>query len=74
MVRAYAGWPGAWTTVDELRSSKLKVKSQKLKVGGRRVRILKAHLQENGVLQIDQLQIEGKKPIGWEEFARGYLR
>lgn len=73
MVRAYAGWPGAWTTIAELRSAKLKIKSQKSKVDERRVKILKAHLQDGEILQIDQLQIEGKKPVGWAEFARGYL-
>ncbi len=74
MVRAYSGWPGTWTTVEELRSSKLKVQSAKCKVDSRSVKILRAHLGDKGELIIDQLQIEGKNTISWEEFARGYLR
>lgn len=40
----------------------------------RRIKVLKAHLDQNSKLQIDKLQIEGKTPITWMEFARGYLR
>lgn len=72
MARAYQPWPGAWTTVAELRSA-FKIYNLKSKNSEKRVKILKTHLDREGQLQIDQLQIEGKKPISWEEFARGYL-
>lgn len=39
----------------------------------KRIKITKASLNEENKLVIEQLQIEGKKPISWEEFARGYL-
>ena len=39
------------------------------------VKILRAHLDdESGKLQIEALQVEGKKPISWPEFERGYLK
>jgi methionyl-tRNA formyltransferase len=64
MVRAFTPWPGTWTEI------KSKVKSQKLKV--KRLKILKARLK-NGKLVLEQVQLEGKKPISWEEFKKGYL-
>ncbi|MEK7611079.1 MAG: methionyl-tRNA formyltransferase [Patescibacteria group bacterium] len=73
MIRAYSGWPGSWTTLAELCSahnSKFLIPNSKSK----RVKIVKAHLSESNQLVIDQLQIEGKKPISWEEFGRGYLK
>lgn len=37
----------------------------------RRIKILAAHL-ENNQLILDQLQMEGKKPMSYEDFMRGY--
>lgn len=39
--------------------------------GSKRIIIKKAHL-ENGKLKIDELQVEGKNPIDWQSFKRGY--
>lgn len=64
MIRAYSPWPGTWTTLSEI--------TKKQKTTNKQVKVLKAHLG-SGSLVIDQVQIEGKKPIGWEEFKRGYL-
>jgi len=73
MIRAFDPWPGTWTTLKEL--SKFQVQSLKFKVKkDKRIKILKVHLNENGKLQIDKLQIEGKTPISWEDFERGYLK
>lgn len=71
MIRAFYHWPGTWTTLGELaeRYKDTAIKRDK----ELRVRIIKAHLDENKKLVIDQLQIEGKKPVNWEEFQRGYL-
>lgn len=113
MVRAYSGWPGTWTTIEELvnrntpcssslsrtsfchpdppaggEGSSVSVKENTAsgldsseapqndhnKRTGKRVKILKAHIGDKGQLIIDQMQIEGKKPISWDEFARGYLK
>lgn len=62
-IRAMTPWPGSWTYV-QLRQ-KAKVKSKK------RLKILKAHL-EGEKLFLDQVQLEGKKPVSWEEFKKGY--
>lgn len=67
MIRAFDPWPGTYTTLVELAPQFSKEKGKK------KVKILKAHLDHQGQLQIDKLQIEGKKPLSWEEFERGYL-
>ena len=55
-IRAYHPWPGTFT--------KLKVKNEKLKV--RRMKILRAHL-ENNRLVLERIQFEGKKPAAWDK-------
>ncbi|OGM82063.1 methionyl-tRNA formyltransferase [Candidatus Woesebacteria bacterium RIFOXYB1_FULL_47_31] len=40
-------------------------------IGKKRLKILKAHL-ESGKLILDEVQLEGKSPVSWEEFKRGY--
>ncbi len=56
MLRAYEGWPGIWTLAN-----------------GKRLKILKAHLDiGHQSLIIDEVQLEGKNPVSWEEFKRGY--
>ncbi len=75
MIRAFAPWPGTYTTLASLVSKMSNIKYQmKNGKGERKVKILKAHLDQNDKLQIDKLQIEGKTPIGWKEFERGHLR
>lgn len=80
-IRAMQPWPGAYTTVSavvERFIAHQKNRSQDLRaINGsttRIVKILKAHLNEHSHLQIDQLQIEGKNPMGWKEFENGYLK
>lgn len=63
-IRAMTPWPGAWTEIT-VKSSKSKVKSQK------RLRILKVHL-EGEKLVLDEVQLEGKKPVSWEQFKEGH--
>lgn len=67
-IRALTPWPTAWTEV------KLKVESDKLKV--MRLKILRAHTQplssNRHTLILDEVQLEGKGPVSWEEFKRGY--
>lgn len=62
-IRAMFPYPGAWCEI------KLKVKNEKLKI--KRLKILKAHL-ENGKLILDKVQLEGKKPVTWKQFLEGY--
>jgi len=68
-VRTMTPWPGAWTYIYTER-----LKNEKTK---RRLKILKAHLINSLTINeqkliIDVVQLEGKKPVGWEEFRRGY--
>lgn len=59
-IRTMTPWPGAWTLL-RLRSSGQ----------AKRLKILKAHL-EGGKLILDQVQLEGKKPVSWKQFQEGY--
>lgn len=81
-IRALTPWPEAWTTLQELRwwakgalnkPTSLSTGKAKDVDSSKRVKILKAHLNENRKLNIDEIQIEGKNPIGWSEFKSGYL-
>lgn len=40
-------------------------------VGGKRLKILKAHI-ENEKLILDEVQLEGKKPVSWKQFKEAY--
>ena len=57
-VRAMFPWPGAWSEVKTDNQVK-------------RLKILKVHL-ENKKLILDQVQLEGKKPVTWKQFQEGY--
>lgn len=55
-IRAYVGWPVAYTILD-----------------GKRFLIYKTRL-DNEKLVLDEVQLEGKKQMKFEEFKRGYRR
>ena len=61
LIRAMDPWPGAWT-LHRLSASEGQAK---------RLKILKAHLK-NHKLILDKVQLEGKTPVSFEEFKRGY--
>jgi methionyl-tRNA formyltransferase len=56
--RAMQPWPTAWTTIT--------INNQEM-----RLKILKAHI-ENEKLVLDEVQLEGKNPVTWEQFNEGY--
>ncbi len=58
-IRAMNPWPGAFTFV--------KIKNQI-----KRLKIIQAHLNQDNKLQIDIVQLEGKKPVTWKQFLYGY--
>jgi len=57
-VRAMFPWPGAWCEV-------------KINEQIKRLKILKAHLKNNKLI-LDQVQLEGKKPVSFKQFQEGY--
>ncbi len=59
-IRAMFPWPGAWTLLRIGSSGQAK-----------RLKILKAHL-ESGKLILDEVQLEGKNPVRWQQFQEGY--
>ncbi len=67
MIRAFYPWPGCWTKI-HLRGG---VAPETHLGGEKRLKILKAHL-ENGKLVLDQVQLEGKKPVAYKQFLEGY--
>ncbi|KRT67248.1 MAG: methionyl-tRNA formyltransferase, methionyl-tRNA formyltransferase [candidate division WWE3 bacterium CSP1-7] len=71
MARAYNPWPGVWTTVGEM-AEQLDRELKNQRHQNLRLKILQAHL-ENGTLSLDAVQVEGKKPIGFDDFTKGYL-
>lgn len=58
LFRAYQPWPGIFTKVIINNEDK-------------RLKILSLHL-ENEKLILDTVQLEGKNPVSWEEFEKGY--
>lgn len=63
-IRALSPWPGCWTHVQT---------KQKSKSCAKRLKILKAHLDPKTYQLIpNTVQLEGKNPVSWEEFKRGY--
>lgn len=62
-IRAMFPWPGAWTQI------KLKTQNAKGKI--KRLKILKAHLEGNKLI-LDQVQLEGKNTVSWQQFQAGY--
>lgn len=81
---AFTPWPGLWTIVKITNTINTKTGSvndtsgvagiQGLPRGGgikKRLKILKAHLLENKLI-LDQVQLEGKKPVFWKQFLEGY--
>ena len=58
-IRSMTSWPGAWAYIrlSERQSKRLK--------------ILNAHLEEEKLV-LDEVQLEGKNPVSWEELIAGY--
>ena len=59
-IRAFNPWPGAFTFIQK--------KGKKI-----RIKICQAELSKDNKLIIKKLQPEGKKPMSFEEFKKGYL-
>uniref|UniRef100_A0A831Z004 Methionyl-tRNA formyltransferase n=1 Tax=candidate division WWE3 bacterium TaxID=2053526 RepID=A0A831Z004_UNCKA len=71
MLRAYHPWPGVWTTVGEM-AIQLDRELRDPRKQNLRLKILQAHL-ENDTLSLDSIQVEGKSPIKFADFSKGYL-
>lgn len=60
-IRALTPWPGVWT---KIKSKDKKEKSKKI---DKRLKILKAHIEESRLV-IEEVQVEGEKPTSWTNF------
>ena len=72
---AFTPWPGVYTTVGQLIEAYSPAPVTPLTPSkDKKVKILGAALDPSGKLAISKLQLEGKKPISWQEFENGYLK
>lgn len=76
-LRAFTPWPGLWTKI-EITDNKQQIT--------KRLKILQAHIEPVSNFQLpktndqqpmtklvlDQVQLEGKKPVSWKQFLQGY--
>jgi len=60
--RALHPWPGLWTRLRQGFGGQAE----------KRLKILKLHL-DKGMLVLDKVQLEGKQPVPWQQFAKAYL-
>ena len=60
--RALHPWPGVWTKINPVQNNTQTI----------RLKILVLHLNNN-ILGIDEVQLEGKKPVSWKQFAAAYM-
>ncbi|NTV30800.1 methionyl-tRNA formyltransferase [candidate division WWE3 bacterium] len=72
LIRAFYPKPVAWTTLGEL-ISRYSNKTPSPKQLSQRVKIHSAHPAGNDIIP-ETLQLEGKTPVSWEQFSRGYLQ
>lgn len=75
-IRAYNPWPIAWTYLEDLEKSNVLFEKFNLKDNldkKLKVKIFKADVSGDK-LKIDELQIEGKNKVNWQEFKNGYTK
>lgn len=71
-IRALSPWPCTWTQV-QLASYQVNPPKARLAKGGKssRIKILKAHVEDRKLV-LDEVQLEGKNPVSWQQFAQGH--
>lgn len=63
-IKAMSFWPIAWTSV-EITNNKQQIT--------KRLKIISSHINpESGYLELDEVQLEGKKPTSWKLFKGSY--
>ena len=79
-VRAYLGWPGTFFFVKGKRVLVCKAKAATAYKAGKPGTLLEAS-EKDGILvaaagktalRLEELQLEGRKALGWKEFLRGF--
>ncbi|MBU1327332.1 methionyl-tRNA formyltransferase [Patescibacteria group bacterium] len=66
--RAFSPWPGVWTEIETRDKRQGTGKTKK------RLKIISCHLQPTtNNLQLDLVQLEGKKPTSFRQFSTAYL-
>lgn len=75
MIRAFNPWPITWTYLKDLEKGKYlatKIKLKKHVNKELKIKIYKSSIKD-GKLLIEQVQVEGKKEMSWNDFENGYL-
>ncbi len=62
--RALTPWPGVWTNIGIMNQESGSMENKRLK-------ILKLHLYNSGLI-LDEVQLEGKTPVSWQQFSSAY--
>lgn len=60
-IRAMYPWPCGWTEVHLNKES------------AQRLKLIKAHVEEEKLI-LEEVQLEGKNPVSWNQFTQGYPR
>lgn len=71
VIKAYNPWPIAWTSLKELADG-MGFETKSSKQNELYIKIYDANVTD-GKLQIERIQVEGKKIMGWDDFKNGYL-
>jgi len=64
--RALSPWPGVWTFINPTNPTNTTNPTNQ-----KRLKIHKLHL-DKGKLILDEVQLEGKKPVSYQQFSRAY--
>jgi methionyl-tRNA formyltransferase len=77
-IRAYNPWPIAWTTLGKLESGMQNMGQQaRLKENVSKenaIKVYSAKIGAKGTLELDEVQVAGKRRMGWKDFSNGYLK
>lgn len=64
IIKAFSFWPVVWTNI-EISNGNTKTT--------KRLKIISSHINpESGYLELDEVQLEGKKPTSWKQFKGAY--
>ena len=80
LIRAFSPYPGAYTHLEEKRVRILKALRAEISIENLESGDVSIHNKciyigtKNSVIQVKELQLEGKKPMNDSSFINGYLR
>jgi methionyl-tRNA formyltransferase len=70
-LKAFSPWPGVWTEIPITQSTNQQINKSTNKPSTKRLKVLNAHIEKERLV-LDEVQLEGKKPVSWKQFCQGY--